>query len=55
MSIKINDVMTRGDWAKIGILVVISATLWTWVWMEYQKPIFPEGYEDYYLGSDTYQ
>ena len=31
--------MTGKDWIMLGVLTVMSSFLWTWVWIEYQKPI----------------
>lgn len=41
MSIKLNNIMTKADWFKIGILLVVSIICWAWVYREYQKPILP--------------
>ncbi|MFA6255161.1 MAG: hypothetical protein WC675_04005 [Patescibacteria group bacterium] len=41
MSIRFNEIITKADWAKIIILVVISTICWIWVWREYQKPVIP--------------
>lgn len=43
MTIKFNDIVSKADWIKISILIIISAGCWIWVWQEYQKPILPEG------------
>ncbi len=40
MALRFQDVMTRGDWIKLAILIVISGIMWGWVYIEYQKP-FP--------------
>ena len=45
MSIKFKDVMTKGDWVKMTILVILAVVCWTWVWIEYQKPIIPPEWE----------
>ena len=45
MKIKFNDVMTKGDWAKMTILVVISVICWVWVWVEWQKPVISPEWE----------
>lgn len=45
MTIKFSDVVSKTDWAKIIILVVISTICWVWVWTEYQKPIIPPEWE----------
>jgi len=45
MTIKLNDVVTKADWIKISVLLVISVICWTWVWNEYQKPIIPEDWD----------
>ena len=42
MGIKINDIVSKTDWVKIGILLVVSGVCWTWIYVEYQKPIYPE-------------
>jgi len=39
MIIKLQQFMTKKDWAYLVILLVISAVIWVWVWREYQKPI----------------
>lgn len=41
MAIKLSDVVSKTDWAKIIILLVVSVSCWIWVWREYQKPIIP--------------
>lgn len=33
------QVMTRSDWVKLGILIIFSAGCWAWIWYESQKPI----------------
>lgn len=45
MSIKLNDVVTKADWIRISILLVVSVACWAWVWTEYQKPIIPPEWE----------
>lgn len=42
---KLQQFMTTKDWVQLSILVVVSGALWTWVWIEYKKPIVdPEWY-----------
>ncbi|MDD2807291.1 MAG: hypothetical protein PHW95_02085 [Patescibacteria group bacterium] len=41
MTIKLKDVITKADWIKIIILIVVSIGCWTWVYVEFQKPIVP--------------
>lgn len=41
MNIKINNIMTKSDWFKISLLLVISIICWVWVYQEWQKPILP--------------
>lgn len=31
--------MSKQDWTKLLVLILISSVLWTWVWREYKKPI----------------
>lgn len=45
MGIKFKDVVSKTDWTKITILLVISIGCWIWVWNEYQKPIIPPEWE----------
>ena len=45
MTIKLNEVVSKSDWLKISILLVIAVGCWIWVWTEYQKPIFPENWD----------
>jgi len=45
MAIKFSDVVTKADWTKIIILLVISTICWVWVWNEYKKPIIPPEWE----------
>jgi len=41
MTVKLNDVFSKTDWAKIIILLIVAIFCWTWVCIEYQKPIIP--------------
>ena len=45
MSVKFFDVFTKTDWAKIIILLVVAAISCSLVYREYQKPLFPPGWE----------
>jgi hypothetical protein len=45
MTVKLSDVIPKGDFVKIGILIIISVICWVWVWREYQKPIIPPEWE----------
>jgi len=45
MSVKFTDVFSKTDWVKMTILIIVFIAAWTWVYIEYQKPIFPEGFE----------
>lgn len=38
----LQPVMKTKDWIMTGILIVVAAGLWSWVWSEYQKPIITE-------------
>lgn len=53
MAIKFTDVITKADWVKITILIIVAAFFWTWVWIEFQKPIIPEGFTDEYFNLET--
>jgi hypothetical protein len=37
--LELQQFMRRRDWVQLGVLVAVSAALWTWVWVEYRKPI----------------
>ena len=41
MAEKFFDQFNKTDWTKIGILIVVAIIAWTWVYIEYQKPILP--------------
>ncbi|MBI3290820.1 hypothetical protein HYZ76_00895 [Candidatus Falkowbacteria bacterium] len=41
MTLKLNDVVSKSDWTKIIILLVVAVICWGWVWTEWQKPIIP--------------
>ena len=45
MSVKFSNAVTKTDWLKISVLLVVSVICWTWVWTEYQKPILPPGWD----------
>jgi len=49
MTTKFRDIFTKTDWLKIGIMVIVAAVCWYWVYTEYQKPIIPESIEVEYL------
>ncbi len=53
MPIHFRDVVTKTDWIKIGILVTVAAGCWTWVYLEYQKPIIPPEWIEASLQADT--
>ena len=44
MTVKFSDVISKTDLVKISILLVFAIGCWGWVWVEFQKPIFPEGF-----------
>ncbi|MBI4276531.1 hypothetical protein HY629_01685 [Candidatus Uhrbacteria bacterium] len=39
--IRLAQVMTRRDWVRLCIVLVFAVGAFTWVWVEWQKPIFP--------------
>lgn len=39
MSVKFFDVFSKTDWAKITILIIVAVIAWTWVFIEFKKPI----------------
>ncbi len=51
MTIKFSDVVSKTDFAKLSILIVVAIGCWIWVWTEYQKPILPPEFEQNYLSS----
>jgi len=55
MSIKFSSVVTKADWAKITILIIVAAICWGWVWREYQKPIIPPEWEQELTGGQIDQ
>ncbi|MDX9893756.1 MAG: hypothetical protein RB292_05125 [Patescibacteria group bacterium] len=42
MAIRLNEVVSKSDWVKIIILIIVAVVCWGWVWVEFQKPIIPE-------------
>jgi len=38
----INKVMSKSDWIKLAILVLSSVLAWTWVIIEFQKPLIAD-------------
>lgn len=49
MTIKFTDVVSKTDWTKMIILLVVSVVCWSWVWREYQKPIIPPEWEQEFI------
>jgi hypothetical protein len=45
----LQKVMRPKDWVMLGILLVVSAVCWTWVWRAYQEPFV---YDDFFISSD---
>lgn len=45
MSLKFSDIITKTDWVKIIILLIVAIICWYWVYKEYQKPIIPPEWE----------
>ena len=39
MILQLQQFMTRKDWGLLTVLLIVTASLWIWVWREYQKPI----------------
>ena len=39
MGLRFSQTMMPRDWTRLGILVVVAAVAWTWVYVEMQKPI----------------
>ena len=38
--------MTKTDWIKMMILIIVAIICWILVWREYQKPILPPDREE---------
>jgi len=53
MTIKFNDIVSKSDWLKISILLVIAVICWLWVWHEYQKPIMPPEWQQELTNQDS--
>ncbi|MFA6215466.1 MAG: hypothetical protein WC768_02780 [Patescibacteria group bacterium] len=45
MSVKFSDVMTKSDWLKMSVLLIVAVGCWIWVWTEYQKPMIAPDWE----------
>ncbi len=39
--IRLSQIMTRGDWIRLAVLILFAAGAVTWVLMEFQKPLIP--------------
>jgi tetrahydromethanopterin S-methyltransferase subunit C len=38
---KFYQVLTKSDWLKIIILLIVAIIFWAWVYIEYSKPVIP--------------